>query len=362
MFIFVLCLVVAFRSVLSLSLSLSLFFLFFFFSPLLLLLLLPLLLLLVFSLSSPRSFQLAFLLARFACSPNLPTPHQSDISGATPTVSRRYRKPNTFDTSDIPGAQSAQKKHFASTKRRTNPLNPEYPLPKAKPAEYPVPKFLRDSLRKDDIPFASSGEHKKKIKPRETMKIGIEGAQAGWKPFAKRVHNGKNFEKYYEEKIERTSKRRTDPQNPTYKIHGQVIDQKSVTGSAKPNIKGHNGNLRTKDIDGAITGTIRYTELDPVKRRHFRVTNQTKDIRGAQVRGLKAVGMSSRFSLFSPFFFLFLLFSLLLSLPLSLPPSLPLSLPPSLPLSLPPSLLPSLPPSLSPSPSLPSRPHAKTND
>ena len=62
-----------------------------------------------------------------------------------------------------------------------------------------------------------------------------------------------------------------------------MIDQQSITGNAKPKIKGHNGNLRTNDIDGAITGTIRYTELDPAKRRHYRVTNATKDIRGAQV-------------------------------------------------------------------------------
>ena len=129
------------------------------------------------------------------------------------------------------------------------------------------------------IRFGVEGDRKEHNSPAHSIY-----RQAGWKPFSKRVHNGKNYEKYYEEKVERTSKRHTDPQNPSYRIYGQVIDQKSVTGNPKPIISGHNGNLRTNDIDGAITGTIRYTELDPAKRRHFRVTNQTKDIRGAQVR------------------------------------------------------------------------------
>ena len=110
--------------------------------------------------------------------------YPADIPGSS--SKRLHKDVNYRDTSlcidDIEGARARIRDKFHLTKRRVDPLNPDYPLPSYQPAQHYEPKFLRDSINVSDIEGATSTT-KKVFATRDTMQTGdIVGAQACYRP------------------------------------------------------------------------------------------------------------------------------------------------------------------------------------
>jgi hypothetical protein len=89
----------------------------------------------------------------------------------------RGNRPNSFDNSDIEGARYRTTDKMKSTNRHINPLEPEYNLSKVFIRTPTPPKFIRDTMRHDDIK-GSSPPPLYKYNIRESLKIhDIEGTK-----------------------------------------------------------------------------------------------------------------------------------------------------------------------------------------
>jgi hypothetical protein len=70
---------------------------------------------------------------------------------AKPAIHGRNTRDLSLYIDDIEGTRCINKDRMALTKRRVNPLVPEYSLPASVPAPNDVPKFVRDEMFFDDI-------------------------------------------------------------------------------------------------------------------------------------------------------------------------------------------------------------------
>jgi hypothetical protein len=107
----------------------------------------------------------------------------SDIDGAQPKRTHQRSVPgDALRVSDIDGASVMIRDKFLHTKRREDPLQPNYKLPSCKVLPPPEVKFVKDPLNMDDIDGTRSAV-KTIYSSRDTNKISdIEGSSAGWKP------------------------------------------------------------------------------------------------------------------------------------------------------------------------------------
>lgn len=131
----------------------------------------------------------------------------SDIDGARPRSTKVWNKPDMWDTRDVSGSQSKSLHYQRSsapdnslrvddidgaqakirdkmllTKRHTNPMQPEYHLPKAAEAPPHEPKFLRNTLDISDIDRAAPAVPVR-YATRDPISVqDIVGAQANWRP------------------------------------------------------------------------------------------------------------------------------------------------------------------------------------
>ena len=117
---------------------------------------------------------------------NKPSFLQSDIPGSNPmalTHSRNCRD-NSLYVDDIEGTRAKALDKMATTKRRVNPLEPDYPLPSFIPVEPHQPKFIRHTMDITDIEGSATQPLKRQIyAPRDSYLIDdIVGAQPNWKP------------------------------------------------------------------------------------------------------------------------------------------------------------------------------------
>lgn len=115
---------------------------------------------------------------------NKPPMLQSDVPGSTSKVLCRGRncRDNSLYIDDIEGTRHSVKDRMLRSGRHVNPLVPEYPLPSYGQMEYPVNKFIRDTMKHDDIE-GSTVQAKAPYATRDTISCAdIVGAQADWKP------------------------------------------------------------------------------------------------------------------------------------------------------------------------------------
>lgn len=127
---------------------------------------------------------------------------------------------NRFSNSDIEGTKGCLRKF--NTKRKTNPLNPQYKLQPIGEIDYYVPKFLKDPLEVDDIKGTKT---KKKIKEKEIRKtnyIGdIEFARPAKEKKFEKVRNIMETQDINcKQMMNQTNNR--NPLNPEYLIKSEV--------------------------------------------------------------------------------------------------------------------------------------------
>ena len=197
--------------------------------------------------------------------------------------------PNEWHNNPIEGSKPRETR-FKSN-RHTDPLAPEYVLPRCKLEKPPTPKFIRDGYTVTDI----DGTVPKPLYPlamRDTYNVhDIEGAQASWRPRHERARreapprDGLDVRDIMDEGF--TTTRVTDPMNPHYFMNGMETcdDPIRTKPRALPKaIPGPYRSLYTDDILGAKSGWRPPHEMQPPpeKRRHWRHTNFVGDIGGAQ--------------------------------------------------------------------------------
>ena len=178
-----------------------------------------------------------------------------------------YKEETNLKTNDIGGA-APQIVKFQSNRQGNDPLNPTYNLSKVEVRPATPPKFIRDAMHIDDIdktrPKADAMAGRA---TRDVMKLDdIEGTRA--QPRHKPRGNSGGFTTYdYTDvtKIERKSKRCSNPLDPTYRVideNGKGYDVGRVEGSMPARLpdppkdrEAYGGSLHTGDIAGAQTST-----------------------------------------------------------------------------------------------------------
>ena len=120
---------------------------------------------------------------------------------------------------DIAGTKTQIVK-FTTTREPSNPLNPVYKLPSFTYVAPPVPKFIRDGMIIDDIE-GTRPLQKREFAPRETNKIDDIYGATKKRPYI-RIKTGETaFDNLSYNDVTRkswTSKRMTNPLNPTYTV------------------------------------------------------------------------------------------------------------------------------------------------
>lgn len=115
---------------------------------------------------------------------NKPSFLQSDIIGSTskPLTRTKNTRDNCLYTDDIDGARPRVTDRMMITKRRVNPLQPEYDLPSFETVKPYEPKFIRHTMDFTDIEGTQS-KPLLRFAPRDsTNKVDdIIGAQANWR-------------------------------------------------------------------------------------------------------------------------------------------------------------------------------------
>ncbi|CAE7221290.1 unnamed protein product [Symbiodinium sp. KB8] len=199
-----------------------------------------------------------------------------DIEGAAPALQHRTlgNKPDlSLTTDDIDGAH-ARKRNFQS-RRHVDPLNPSY--------EWDTPpRFLRDSMKVDDIEGAKPMRHVKGP-VRDPLSVqDIAGATV-------QAPRERNFTRSLDvtdilSDGKRHSKRVSDPQAPKHTIHGMRVEDDPLS---KPRSKHHATNTPFYALTTHMGGVA------PDKRRHFRNTNFVGDIPGTTA-GSRQRGLTSK--------------------------------------------------------------------
>ena len=172
-----------------------------------------------------------------------------------------YKKETNLLTADIHGA-APQIVKFQSKRQGNDPLNPSYKLSHVEVRPVTPPRFIRDQMAVDDID---------KTKPktdamagratRDVMKLDdIAGTRAQARHRPRQNSGGYNPYDFSDvTKIERKSKRCSNPLDPTYTVmddDNKAIEIGSVAGSKparmpEPPKERPGGSLNTRDIAGA---------------------------------------------------------------------------------------------------------------
>ena len=151
----------------------------------------------------------------------------TDIEGTTskPMVNKNKKPYNVMDISDIDGAKSRIIQQLPHSKRATNPVAPEYDWPKYQCPYEPPPKFIRDTMKNDDVEGAHPASYKTDKPPRDIMRVDdISGAKPAChirstKEATDRTFNVKDINN---DGIFKT-RRVTDPLNPVYHLNGEDL-------------------------------------------------------------------------------------------------------------------------------------------
>ena len=145
-------------------------------------------------------------------------------------------------------------------RKEFNPLEPKYKLPKFEEVEPIMPKFIRDSIKIDDI----DGAHPKRYFKWKTRTDFILGEIEGSKPRKPKTRksNYSNYDYSDVTNFKFVTKRCLDPLDPVYElryannenyIHGKIEGSKPVT--YPPITYADPFNLKTNDIGGAQIGS-----------------------------------------------------------------------------------------------------------
>jgi hypothetical protein len=219
-----------------------------------------------------------------------PLPQQSDVDGSTskPLTKTRNCRDNSLYIDDIEGTRHTIKDRMMRTNRHVNPLDPQYKLPSYEASAYPTPRFLKDSMRLDDIHHVEERVYA----TRDIMNINdIVGAHADWRPRHREArllappHDIMQVQDIAAKTswMDKTS-RCSNVLNPVYNIHGMEFkDSKFMRPTQPRNLMEDNSILQTQDIAGATPGW-RKTLLP---RREYRNTNYIGDIKGANSDSIK---------------------------------------------------------------------------
>lgn len=218
-----------------------------------------------------------------------------DIAKTSPTrLHRQGPQPNPNEWHNNPIEGSKPRETRFQSNRHTDPLQPEYVLPRCKLEKPPAPKFIRDAYTVTDI----DGTVPKPLYPlamRDTYNVhDIEGAQASWRPRHERARreapprDGLDVRDIMDEGF--ATRRRTDMMDPHYFMNGMetcddpVRTKPRALPRAIPERMAHAPSLYVGDIEGATSGWRPPHEMQPPpeKRRHWRSTNFVGDIQGAQ--------------------------------------------------------------------------------
>ena len=208
-----------------------------------------------------------------------------------------YKQETNLLTSDIQGA-APQIVKFQSKRQGNDPLNPQYNLSKVEVRPATPPKFIRDAMAIDDIDKSRpKADVMAGRATREVMKIDdIEGTRALPRHRPRQNSNGFTTYDYTDvTKIERKSKRCSNPLDPTYTItdeSGQHVEIGAVAGSKPARMPDppkdrsqYGGSLNTGDIAGAQTSTKGLGVFANVQRRSDQMNStslDTKTVMGAQ--------------------------------------------------------------------------------
>jgi hypothetical protein len=188
---------------------------------------------------------------------------------------------------DIEGS-SPQCVKFKTNRERFNPLEPKYNLCKVEEIPVPEPKFIRDSIRIDDI----DGAHPRKYFKWETRKGMFSSDIEGSSPRKAKLRQTKysNFDYSDVTNDQFKTRRCVDPLDPIYEVkykngehyvHGKIEGSKPVTFSQYNYPDPYN--LKVLDIDGTQAGTK--NRINKFTAQNYNLI--TKDIRGALSGSLK---------------------------------------------------------------------------
>lgn len=216
-----------------------------------------------------------------------------DIQGSKPKKLHQPLEKTYYNlrNDDIMGSKPKCQK-FTTTRESTNPLNPEYKLPKVEIRTNTPPKFIRDNISINDIDGARPNPYTKyDIQSRTNNVEDIDGARPKkeWIPQGKQSSlDVKDINSFWEFH----TTRHTDPLSPRYRVTNEnnnlieygKLDNKVAVRHPKEVNKVTSSDLRTTDIDGAqaSTSTQHVTKLQTRD-----TLIKTEDIPGAQVGTLK---------------------------------------------------------------------------
>eukprot|EP01016_Furgasonia_blochmanni_P037828 TRINITY_DN4499_c0_g2_i1.p1 TRINITY_DN4499_c0_g2~~TRINITY_DN4499_c0_g2_i1.p1 ORF type:complete len:494 (+),score=50.35 TRINITY_DN4499_c0_g2_i1:144-1625(+) len=227
-----------------------------------------------------------------------------DINGSKPKELHKPLNKTYFHMTneDIKGSKPQQHK-FVTTRSPTNPLTPEYVLPYAEVRVPTPPKFVRDSIDIQDIDGARPNPYMRYKVNRQTMRVDdIEGAKPK-PPFYPKDRKNPLDVKDINEFWEFRSQRITNPLDPKYVVPDESGAKKEIgdiDGSHPRQLHPKDVNkttsfsLRTQDIEGAKSSTIRQEFFRSQERKEFRQTTKTDDVPGAQVGSLKKGVVTNR--------------------------------------------------------------------
>jgi len=179
----------------------------------------------------------------------------TDIPGTVtkPMVNESKPAKDLLAIDDIDGAKPKIQRQLPHSNRKINPVDPVYELPSSKKEEYPVPKFIRDNMKNDDVEGASPKPYLSDKPPRDIMRLDDI---IGYKPKQTIQRDSKTNFSFDVTDINTDgqfrSKRVTNPLTPEYFFNSEVITDDF--GRAKPPPKGHSTPyhpLDVTDIPGA---------------------------------------------------------------------------------------------------------------
>jgi hypothetical protein len=208
-----------------------------------------------------------------------------DIEKAFPRpLHPRLNKPcRNLSTNDIEKAQPCEKSFKSS--RNTNPLNPEYKLPTAQVQTVTPCKFIRDSLKNDDI---EGSKPEKQLKWSQRDNITVKDIEGACPKQLKLLQRPDSLKVQDISEPAQKKPRMTNPLEPTYVISGSEGPSTIgfIEGSkGKPQINTsnpvHRRNLDNSDIEASKAGTLGNPVLRSKSRNYSKNPLDTSDIPGS---------------------------------------------------------------------------------
>lgn len=182
----------------------------------------------------------------------------TDIPGTRSRPMVNHQKPavDIMRLDDIEGSKPRIIRQLPHSKRMVNPVDPKYDIP---PFVCPIEdttRFLRDTMKNDDVEGAQPMSYKTDKPPRDIMKVDdIAGTRPSQKIRQLRKGNDQMDVRDINNDRVFKSKRVTDPLNPVYIYDGEVKGE--GVGTLKAPMRPHPGfDLTTSDIPGAQADTM----------------------------------------------------------------------------------------------------------